>query len=97
MTKCNNCRFKTVIDGVTVKGRIVAKEDKNVFLLNESGYNIGYLTAAGLVDLENRQIENFEMVSRDPETYRDWQEGDSLLNEDISSSGELPSGRVITL
>ena len=76
LTKCNNCHFKAVIDGFTVKGRIDAKEGMNAFLTNENGHNVGYLTGAGLVDLDNRPIQDFEILPRDPKTYKDWQVGD---------------------
>lgn len=97
MTKCNNCRFKAKIDGIVTAGIVSAKDGLNAFLKNEQGYNVGCLTGAGLVDSDNRLITDFEIVPRDPKTYRDWQVGDKVCEDEhrnacyevIFRSGEL--------
>lgn len=95
LTKCNNCRYKATIDGVVTTGYIRAKEGQNAFLHNEDGHRVGYLERGGLVSVTINPITDFEIVPRDPETYMDWQVGDSILKWDISCPGELPDGRVI--
>ena len=97
LTKCNNCRawvryrygrvegtgrIEKVTEGGEVWMRFVTDEDGALITMWEDGKI-------------SEHIMDFEIVPRDPETYKGWQVGDSLLNEDISSSGELPDGRVI--
>lgn len=75
MTKCNNCRFRAVIGGEPRTGRIEAKAGCNA-LLYDGRELLGHLSAEGLVDENNNRIADFEIIPRDPETYKDWQVGD---------------------
>ena len=84
LTRCNNCYFKAVIDGITVEGRIVAKEDMNAFLTDENGHNVAFLTSNGLKDVFGNSVEYFEIIPRDPETYKDWQVGDIVYNPEVA-------------
>ena len=91
LSKCNNLRYEAKIDGTTETGRIVAKEGKSVFLRNENGYNVAFLTSNGLKDMFANSVEYFEIIPRDPETYMDWQVGDAIKNPDAVCY----TGRVI--
>ena len=99
MAKCVNCRYKAVIDGEDDHGRICAN-GKDVYLRSDvrglpvvswDGFERGFT---------GKEVKGFEIVPRDPETYRDWQVGDRVnisdthtcweeLVEVIFRSGEL--------
>ena len=95
LTQCNNCRFREVVDGKEVTGRI--EKSKTGFLLTGDdvfGCVVSYLelaTMRGGTDLitddGNFRISGFEIVPRDPETYKDWQVGDIIGFED--EDGEI--------
>lgn len=103
LTKCVNCRFRAKVDGNKVAGRI--EKSKSGFLLMGDDVFGCVVTPAGLDNLlrgadltvedEGFYISGFEIVPRDPETYRDWQVGDKVHypNGDndivIFRSGEL--------
>lgn len=99
LTQCINCRFRAVVDGKEVTGRI--EKSKRGFLLTGDewfGCVITYLELATLrggtdliTDDGNFRISGFEIVPRDPETYRDWQVGDVIW--DTHESGD--NGKVI--
>ena len=92
MTKCNNCRFRAEISNSgPVSGRIVV--DKGVYFVDEKGDFIGVLSPDGeeIMSMSGRDITDFEIVPRDPETYQDWQVGDVI--EDSYGSGD--NGRII--
>ena len=98
LTKCANCRFRAEISNSgPVSGRIVV--DKGVYLEDEKGDFIGALSLDGeeLMCFNGCGFTDFEIVPRDPETYRDWQVGDKVCEmehknacyEVIFRSGEL--------
>lgn len=93
LTKCNNCLFRAVYNGRPVSGTVkVGEEWCN---LNFDG-GIVSVRVSGLP--EDSGIADFEIVPRDPETYKDWQVGDviySLDDEGNTVSGEDEMGRVI--
>lgn len=83
MTKCNNCRFRAEISNSgPVSGRIVV--DKGVYLVDENGNYIGFLSLDGeeFMCMNGCGITDFEIVPRDPETYKDWQVGDAIKKAD---------------
>lgn len=98
LTKCVNCRFRAKVDGKEIEGRIAVAGDYLQFFYNHGDiYSvlISYYREHG-VDC----FDVFEIVPRDPETYRDWQVGDSATvpnekrndsayKEIIFRSGEL--------
>ena len=95
LTQCNNCRFRAVVDGKEVTGRI--EKSKTSFLLTGDdvfGCVVSYLELATLrgetdliTDDGGFRISGFEIVPRDPETYKDWQVGDIIGFED--ENGEI--------
>ena len=97
LTKCNNCRFKAVVDGKEVTGRI--EKSKTGFLLTGDdvfGCVVSYLELATMrggtdpiTDDGNFRISDFEIVPRDPEAYRDWQVGDTIEYSDNYSTGRI--------
>ena len=99
LAKCVNCRYKAVIDGVDDRGRICGN-GKDVYLRSD----VKGLPVVSWDDIERgftgKEVKGFEIVPRDPETYRDWQVGDratapnekwndSAYKEIIFRSGEL--------
>lgn len=104
LTKYINLNFKAVVDGSIVSGKILPEAASHVRL--DFGYRRVYLNDDALSRLIDRKsielisslISDFEIVPRDPETYRDWQVGDKVImkyvgwNEQIEvifRSGEL--------
>ena len=92
LTKCVNCRFRAVVAGKEVTGRI--EKSKTNFLLTGDEWFGCAVTPAELDNLlrgadltledEGSYISGFEIVPRDPEIYKDWQVGDVIgcLDED---------------
>lgn len=77
LTKCNNCLFRAVYNCRPVSGTVkVGEEWCN---LNFYG-GIVSVRVSGL--LEDSGIADFEIVSRAPETYKDWQVGDKVFRTD---------------
>ena len=92
LTKCNNCRFRAEISNTEpVSGRIVVDKSK-VYLMDENRNYIGLLSLDGeeLMCFNGCGFTDFEIVPRDPETYRDWQVGDT-----IEYSNNYSTGRII--
>lgn len=91
MTKCNNCRFRAKVDGKEVEGRISVVGDYLQFFYlygrNESCHSmlISYYREHHGIDY----FDDFEVVPRDPETYKDWQVGDSIKYSDNYSTGRI--------
>ena len=105
MTKCNNCRFKAKADGKEKTGRIQIAGNCIRFCfdyqdeLNYTIYHTIHMPAYKEYGVGGF-FDDFEIVPRDPETYRDWQVGDratvpnekqndSAYKEIIFRSGEL--------
>ena len=90
LTKCVNCRFRAAVDGKEVTGRI--EKPKTNFLLTGDEWFGCAVTPAELENLlrgaaftiedGHFYISGFEIVPRDPETYKDWQVGDTVKNPD---------------
>ena len=104
MTKCNNLRYKAKIDGNEDYGRICVENAATglAFLCSdrEGGYVVVWHCDAPEIEGwdSSRKVTNFEIVPRDPETYRDWQVGDTIYNLDDEGntvSGEDEMCRVI--
>lgn len=103
LTKYINLNFKAVVEGSIVSGKILPEAASHVRL--DFGYRRVYLTDDALsrlidrksIELNCSSISGFEIVPRDPETYRDWQVGDKVCEEEhknawyevIFRSGEL--------
>lgn len=94
LTKCVNCRFRAVVDGKEVTGRI--EKSKTNFLLTGDDWFGCVVTPAELDNLlrgadftedGHFYISGFEIVPRDPETYKDWQVGDIIGFE--NENGEI--------
>ena len=108
LTKCRGFAFKAKIHDVQCEGRIQVERDV-VFLCQDSingaecQDTLGFKYLWGIIDgskvaLKTNNVTDFEIVPRDPETYRDWQVGDKVMmkyvgwNEQIEvifRSGEL--------
>lgn len=106
LTKCNNCRFRAVVDGNKVAGRI---EKSKLGFIVKGGEWFGCVISLGeldslmrgeriLLNNGNFYVVDFEIVPRDPETYQDWQVGDKLCedeHEDTYCEVIFRSGEVV--
>ena len=103
LTKCNNLRYKAKIDGNEDYGRICVENADTGLAFLRSDREDGYIAAwhcdePGVEGCSGRKVTDFELVPRDPETYRDWQVGDviySFDDEGNTVSGEDEMCRVI--
>ena len=102
LRKCNNLRYRAKVDGNNDYGRIcVENADTGLAFLRsdlENGYVATWHCDAPTIEgICGRKVTDFEIVPRDPETYRDWQVGDKVCenehrnacSEVIFRSGEL--------
>lgn len=94
LTKCNNLRYKAKVDGNDDYGRICVENVASGVAFLWSERDNGYVALWSCVypivlGIGERKVTDFELVPRDPETYRDWQVGDLIGNADGSS------GRII--
>ena len=97
LTKYNNLQFKALINGSISTGTI--RQDGKTFISLTtmlSRYHMSYEEFLCLIESGNTTfletvISDFEIVPRDPETYKDWQVGDLIW--DSYESGN--NGRII--
>ena len=97
MTKCNNCRFRAVVDENTVTGKI-ERRNSGFILTGDNGFGC----VITLYELDNllrgakfvlrdgtHYVSDFEIVPRNPETYRDWQVGDKVTMKYVSWNEQI--------
>ena len=92
LTKCVNLRYKAKIDGNEDYGRICVENADTGLAFLRSDREDGYIAAwhcdePGVEGCSGRKVTDFEIVPRDPETYKDWQVGDIIGFED--ENGEI--------
>ena len=80
LTQCNNCRYKAKVDGVDDYGRICVEDGGLAFLRSDrEGYIASWhCDVREIMGISERKVLDFEIVPRDPETYKDWQVGDRV-------------------
>lgn len=107
LTKCRGLNFKANILGTPCEGRIQV-EDETVYLcqniiggmecIPKLGFRCSWAVEQGTTEnLKKSDVKNLEIVPRDPETYKDWQVGDKVCEDEhrnacyevIFRSGEL--------
>lgn len=96
LTKCINLRYRARIGDHHVIGRIGFDEDGYVALLHNGVKPWRGNSVEEIMKIHG--MEDFEIVPRDPEAYRDWQVGDVIYNLDDEGntvSGEDEMCRVI--
>ena len=94
LTKCNNLRYKAKIDGNEDYGRICVENADTGLAFLRSDREDGYIAAwhcdePGVEGCSGRKVTDFEIVPRDPETYKDWQVGDTIEYSDNYSTGRI--------
>ena len=110
LTKCKGFCFKASIERLTCEGKIQVENGcvylcQNIIDGAECQDRLGFKYSWGILDgskedMKRNHVTDFEIVPRDPETYRDWQVGDratvpnekwndSAYKEIIFRSGEL--------
>ena len=93
LTKCRGLAFKAKISGKECEGRIQV-EHSCVYLCqniidgamrkDSLGFQYSWQIPNGSKEaIEANSVIDFEIIPRDPETYRDWQVGDNVLNYNI--------------
>ena len=94
LTKCRYFGFKANIDGTDCVGRIQVEEGQVYLCQNikegaecndKLGFKYSLLIRTGSPkDLKGADVRttDFEIIPRDPETYKDWQVGDTVKNPD---------------
>lgn len=93
LTKCRGLNFKANIEGKPCEGKIQV-EDNIVYLCQNNKVGLGCDDKMGFMyswsiihgteeNMARNCVEDFKIVPRDPETYRDWQVGDKVLNYNI--------------
>ena len=100
LTKCKGFNFNAVIDGTSCEGRIQV-EGGRVYLCQDKkdgadcADKLGFMYSWGIKrgtpeDMKrfNVNVTDLEIVPRDPETYKDWQEGDIIGCEDENGDSE---------
>ncbi len=103
LTKYINLNFKAVVDGRIVSGKILPEDASHIrldfeytrFYIHDD--NLSRLIDGESIELLSSSISDFEIIPRDPETYKDWQVGDKVCEEEhknacyevIFRSGEL--------
>lgn len=98
LTKCVNCRFRAKVDGKEVEGMFAVDGNYLRFFYNNGDIYSIHIPCYRKHGTE--YFDDFEIVPRDPDTYRDWQVGDRVnisdthtcweeLVEVIFRSGEL--------
>ena len=89
MAKCFNLRYMARIGEHHVVGRIGFDENGTIVLLHNGLEPWRGNSLEEIMKIYG--MENFELVPRDPETYRDWQVGDTIKKPDAAYC----QGRVI--
>lgn len=87
LTKCNNLRYRAKVDGNNDYGRICVENADTGLAFLRSDLENGYIATwhcdvPGIDGCCGRKVTDFDLVPRDPETYRDWQVGDMIYRED---------------
>lgn len=88
LTKCNNCRFKAKVDGKEKAGRIQIAANCVEFWfdyhdeLNDTICHTIHMLCYREYGLDGF-FDDFEIVPRDPETYKDWQAEDMVHLENL--------------
>ena len=105
LTKCNNLRYRAKVDGNNDYGRIcVENADTGLAFLRsdlENGYVATWHCDVPTIEgICGRKVTDFEIVPRGPETYKDWQVGDIIVNRDgctgriIFRSGDFVAANI---
>ena len=104
LRKCHGLRFKATINNKPQEGIIKVMSDCIMFCLGDEDY--GRLFTFERRDTLSLSAESFrllpsdfEIVPRDPETYKDWQVGDKVESMLADPGGEVifRSGRLVVL
>ena len=99
MTKCRGFCFKASIKRLTCEGKIQV-ENGYVYLCqniidgavchDRLGFKYSWCIIDGSKeDMTMTHVTDFEIVPRDPETYKDWQVGDTIEYGDNYSTGRI--------
>lgn len=92
-TRCNNLQFKAKVKGIERKGYLKVLNEENVYMFYSDGekafdtslqleYALCNKAFSNIMDF-NLWAENHELeiIPRDPETYKDWKVGDSIMGK----------------
>ena len=103
LRKCHGLRFKAVRNGNDIEGIIKVEKDGIALCYGEETLdNFDYFHRERGVRLVSatgfdwRGITDFEIVPRDPDTYKDWQVGDVFMCDDKKYIILFRCGEVVT-
>lgn len=100
LRKCHGLRFKATINNKPQEGIIKVMSDCIMFCLGDEDY--GRLFTFQRRDTLSLSAESFrllpsdfEIVPRDPDTYKDWQVGDKIIRNNIENAIIFRCGGVV--
>ena len=103
LRKCHGLRFKAERNGNDIEGIIkVEKDGIALFYGEETLDNFDYfhrecgVRLVSATGFDWRGITDFEIVPRDPDTYKDWQVGDVFISNDRKHIILFRCGEVVT-
>lgn len=92
-SKCNNLQFKAKVQGIERKGYLKVLNEENVYMFYSDGekafdtslqleYTLCNKAFANIMDFTLwAEKHGLEIIPRDPETYKDWKVGDSIMGK----------------
>lgn len=102
LRKCHGLRFKAVKNATNIEGIIRVEKDGVVLCHGEETLdNFDYfhrrlgVSISSIFDFAGKGISDFEIVPRDPKTYKDWQVGDKIIKNDIVKFIIFRCGEVV--
>lgn len=102
LRKCHGLRFKAERNGNDIEGIIKVEKDGIALFYGEDTLdNFDYfhrecgVRLVSATGFDWRGVSDFEIVPRDPETYKDWQVGDRIIEDSICRSVIFRCGEVV--
>lgn len=87
LRKCHGLRFKAVRSGENIEGIVKVEKDGVVLCHGEEAldnfdyfHRLSGIRITPIFDFNEQGVSDFEIVPRDPDTYKDWQVGDVYVN-----------------
>ncbi len=92
-SRCNNLQFKAKEQGIERKGYLKVLNEENVYMFYSDGekafdtslqleYTLCNKSFANIMDFTLwAEKHGLEIIPRDPETYKDWKVGDSIMGK----------------
>lgn len=102
LRKCHGLRFKAVQNDNPIEGIVKVEKDGVVLCHGEETldnfdffHRLCGIRITPFFDFNEQGVSDFEIVPRDPETYKDWQVGDKIIKDDIKYVVIFRCGKVV--